>query len=235
MGEFDDALYNGYEMEDLPQVKSETPEYYNHPAGQYLGSVARYIPIYKDITNKKCKRDDPGAIWTGGTLKTLLRFYEGKQLLGDGLVIPSEAEKNPFAYYHTMFLPAAGKDQWQNHNKFADWKIGSSVNSMIVQVNPAKQTEKITVFNNFKHYYGLPVIMQLDTGAKTGKSYVASIALGDQTKRIPADIMAETEKALELLVEAMKNRKSEDIQREAPPETDIDNLLKEDDASDLPF
>ena len=227
MSEFDDLVTGGYDIPDNApdEVQNQAAEFYKHVKGRREGICGRIEFKFKNANNDKCEAVDPGARCTGYNLKIYILKENGEQILSPDLSIPNGLD-NIFRAYYSLYMSANPKDQWQIVSKFNEWILPNHKETAIVDVKPGDAQQSVYP-KRFKYFYGLPVIFNIAIGKQKGNPYVDNIELGDVSKRVPIEIMQRLEKDIQAAIDANKKSKNAEpeVQREAPPETNIDDLV----------
>ena len=181
-------FYNelGYDMpEGVDAVKSESFDYYRHPAGIYQVVFGRLNAKYKDLNNKKCEPETPGAYISHFTASLWIIKYLGttneptnKPMIHigeDSVTLPEVMQAAEL--YFPLLVAYTPKDQWKNHKLFQSFVLPGHENLRIIQQNPAKPTEKATNFKAFPAYYGMQCKLILKLGDKTQQPYADTVEL----------------------------------------------------------
>lgn len=229
----------GYELPpETSDVKSDSFEYYRHPAGVYQGVFGKLTAKYKDGEGKKCDSTALGASLSHFTAALWIIKYlgilnkpENKPVLmykEDKFIIPPDTQ--PAELYFPLMISYNPKDQWKVQKLFEKFTIPGHEHLRLVKLNPVKPTEKSTNFPAFPAYYGVPIKFTIDLGQQKGSPYCSSIQMLD-TPRYNPEAIATLEKEIEQIIE-MEKAKRQNQQQEysapPPPEADLNDLLEDD-------
>lgn len=225
MSSFEDALYGAYDIpQNVPgEVKSDSPEYYKHPKGTYVGIIGTLQYKFEGPDGKKCDAGTPGAVAVRCILKVLLKRFNGEidnpqmeQILGDSLDIP-QGRKAAELYYPVM-LSLKRSDQWKTEKLFSEFRVHDIDDSQIVK-------DKIVRYKKFPLYLGLSVSLTVEHGEKKGSPYVSQMALLN-VPRMEIDKVVETEKEIMVrLQDEINARKNSDDINAPLPERSIDEIF----------
>lgn len=231
----------GYAMPpEAGEVKSDSFEYYKHPAGIYRGVFGKLTAKYKDSNGKKCEGADVGAKLTHFTAALWILEYKGKvnapeskpmiAFVNNSFALPTGVQ--PAEVYFPLMVSYDPKDQWKVQKLFESFAIPGHDNLRLVKLNPSKPTEKITNFQAFPSYYGMPIEWIIDLGAQKGSPYCSSIKML-VTPRYPQEAIATMEKEVEHIIELErakhKESQSNSYTAPPPPSTDLESLLEDGD------
>lgn len=216
----EDVLYGAYDIpENAPaEVKSDSPEYYKHPKGVYVGVISTLTYKYVNAENKKCNHDDIGAVAIRAILKILLKNVDGEQILGNDLVIPDNRTA-PELYFPIM-ISLKREDQWRAERMFDGWSVDGIEDSQIVK-------DKLVRYKKFPLYYGLNVKLVINHGEKKGSPYVESIALLNYPRE-DVEHVKEVVKAVDDKMAAEIDARKAQQSNDAPapvPDKSIDDIL----------
>jgi len=200
----------GYELpSNAPkQVEGESREYYRHPPGTYLGFIGKITAKFKDPSGKRCEADDTGATFSHYILNLWIRKFlgnaqdpVGQQVITDDLKIPDRPISE---LYFPVVLFNEPTRLWSNKLMFDKWKIPGHDKYSIIQASPNNPANKITNYNGFPAFYGLPCKFSLTFKADSEKQarYIdGGVEILDYNARIPLDKLKEFEVGIETLVE----------------------------------
>ena len=239
----------GYDLPDnAPKtVEGESASYYQHPAGQYFGFIGRLTPKYKDGENKRCEPDTPGAQFSHYMIAFWITNFAGTMdkpvnesviaFTPDSLSLPDR----PLAecYFSIPIYPDP-KKQWSLKNLFEDWKLPGHPQYNIITQSPNNPAATVTNFRAFPAYYGLPVKFYVTFKPETDKKsrYVeGKVHITSYEKRVPKDLIIAFEKAVDMKVEAEREKRKaqsgETYTPPAAPETDFGSLVNNAGDTDL--
>lgn len=212
----------GYELPDNApkQVEGESREYYRHPPGTYLGFIGKITAKFKDPAGKRCESDEPGATFSHYILTLWIRKFlgnaqdpVGQQLITEDLKLPAR----PVAELHfPVVLFNEPARLWSNKLMFDKWKIPGHDKYDIIKVSPSNPANKITNYNGFPAYYGLPCKFTLTFKAESEKQarYIdGGVEILDYNARIPLDRLKQFEAEVDALIE--KERAEREAERAA--------------------
>lgn len=226
MSSFEDALYGAYEIpENVPgEVKSDSPEYYKHPKGLYVGVIGTLQYKFEGPDGKKCDGSTPGAVAVRCILKVLIKKYNGEvgpgslsvPILGDSLDIP-DGKTAPELYYPIMFSLKRA-DQWKAEKLLGEFTIPEIHDSQLVK-------DKIVRYKKFPLYLGLSVSFVIEHGEKKGSPYVSQLALLN-IPRMEIDKVIETEQMIMAKLQAEIDARKSDAAVNAPiPDKSVDEIF----------
>ena len=233
----------GYQLpEGIGEVKAESFDYYNHPPGIYHGFIGRLTAKFKDMEGKKCGADVAGAKISHFILTLWITDYLGTAgkperrpnitVVDDKAIIPSGINQVAELYFGLMISYEA-KDQWKVHKQFQEFAIPGHDGLRIIKVDPSKPGTKVTNFQAFPFYYGMPVEFTLDSGKKTGSTYLSEIKLLKSDK-LPNAVVAGLEEDFNAILERERaaRKQNQDGQVAPPPSVDVGDILGDDMANE---
>lgn len=233
---FDDDIGVPYELPTgaPKQGEFEQFQYYQHPAGLYIGFVGKLNSKFKGADGKPIASDMPGAVFDHYQLTLWLTKFLGsttnpksEEIITTSptgnLLLPSRPTAE---CYYGLYISTDPKRAWSMAKTFEDWRIPGHAKYNIIQQSGKNMATKVINYNGFPAFYGLGIKFALTYKPESEKQsrYIdGKIDFIDMTKRIPFEKLQEFESAVEIKVKAEQSeRASKKNTYEAPPPADTD-------------
>lgn len=225
MSDFDDIM--GL-PEGIPeQLEAETTSYYKVPAGIYIAVFGRLNPKYKDMNNKGCNADYPGATFSHCSIPLWLVETHGtsdkpikQNILGMDLKIPTDRRVSEL--YYPLYVSWNPEDQWKNVQAFGSLELPNDKSSKIITPTPGKPQIKTVNFKALTKYYGIPVRFGILWSAKDSPYIDKNFPLSIVGDRIAPEKMKLFEEAINAKVEKERAERQSSGKEYTPPSDDIE-------------
>ena len=247
--DFDADIGVPYELPDNApkQGEFEQFQYYQHPAGLYIGFVGKLNSKFKGADGKPIAPDMPGAVFDHYQLALWVTKFLGsttnpksEEIIttspNGSLILPL---RPTMECYYGLYISTDPKRAWSMAKTFEDWRIPGHAKYNIIQQSGKNMATKVVNYNGFPAYYGLGIKFALTYKPESEKQsrYIdGKIDLIDMTKRIPFEKLQEFETAVEIKVKSEQSErasKKDNYVAETPPDTNFDLLNTGDSDSDL--
>ena len=238
--DFDDEIGVPYELPDNAprQGEFEQFQYYQHPAGLYVGFIGKLNSKFKGADGKNCPPDMPGAVFDHFQLALWITKFLGSstnpkteeivKLNADGnLLLP---DRELAECYFGLYISTDPKRAWSLAKTFEDFRLPGHAKFNVLQQSGKNMATKVVNYSAFPAYYGIPIKFALTFKPESEKQarYIdGKIDLLELAKRIPFDKLQQFEAVVEAKVKASQAEraaKNNTYQPETPPETNFDLL-----------
>lgn len=248
MPDFDADIGVPYELPDNApkQGEFEQFQYYQHPAGLYIGFVGKLNSKFKGADGKPLAPDMPGATFDHYQLALWITKFLGsttnpksEELItisaNGSIILPN---RPTMECYYGLYISTDPKRAWSMAKTFEDWRIPGHAKYNIIQQSGKNMATKVVNYNGFPAYYGLGIKFALTYKPESEKQtrYIdGKVDILDMTKRIPFEKLQEFETAVEVKVKAEQSERAskKNTYEAAPPaETDFDLLASDNNSDD---
>jgi hypothetical protein len=195
--------------------------YYEYALGSYQGLLSKLTEAYINKEKKKCKKGDPGATLSHGTLRIIIFKDPEKVLIGSDLALPEE----PYGrLVFSQYIPLDENRQWQNVRLLSDLTYNGLPQADIIQ---GKKGQEEVHLANLVFFAGAPIKFDIVNSEKNPDSrFIANLELLDhatltkETLDKRKQIVGTLETSLQAYLERLKKENAKKSDEPAPSDAD---------------